>query len=190
MLDALTHAARGLAGELMSEDPARLSHLAAVAARCEALAVTVDDDDVDALVAAAWLHDIGYLPSLSRTGFHPLDGAHFLRARDWPDTVCDLVAHHSGSRFVAQIRGLEAALCEFDFVENPASDVLTTADNTAMQNGTYVAVSDRLADKRRRHAPQAASMRANPQRDVYILAAARRVGARLTLAGRADPYLR
>ena len=29
----------------------------------------------DDLVAAAWLHDIGYAPGLVQTGFHPLDGA-------------------------------------------------------------------------------------------------------------------
>jgi hypothetical protein len=32
-------------------------------------------------VAAAWLHDIGYAPAIaeSGTGFHPLDGARYLR---------------------------------------------------------------------------------------------------------------
>ena len=33
----------------------------------------------DDLVAAAWLHDIGYAPELVETGFHPLDGARYLR---------------------------------------------------------------------------------------------------------------
>ncbi len=31
------------------------------------------------LVAAAYLHDIGYAPELAITGFHPLDGARHLR---------------------------------------------------------------------------------------------------------------
>jgi len=185
----LTRAAEGLAHELMAAEPARLSHLAAVAARCEALTVTVDDAHVDALVAAAWLHDIGYLAHLSQTGFHPLDGARYLRAADWPEPVCDLVAHHSGSRFVARTRNLETELLPFAFTENSASDVLTAADNTATQDGTFVAVTDRLAEKRRRHRAQAASTRANPQRDEYILAATGRVSGRLAALGRTDPYL-
>jgi HD superfamily phosphodiesterase len=32
------------------------------------------------LVAACYLHDIGYALALARGGFHPLDGARFLRA--------------------------------------------------------------------------------------------------------------
>lgn len=33
------------------------------------------------LIAAAWLHDIGYAPAVTDTGFHPLDGARYLRYR-------------------------------------------------------------------------------------------------------------
>jgi hypothetical protein len=36
--------------------------------------------DRDVLVAAAWLHDVGYAPELAVTGFHPLDGAQHLEA--------------------------------------------------------------------------------------------------------------
>ena len=31
------------------------------------------------MTAAAWLHDIGYAPAVDDTGFHPLDGARYLR---------------------------------------------------------------------------------------------------------------
>jgi HD superfamily phosphodiesterase len=33
----------------------------------------------DLLEAAAWLHDIGYSPEIAVSGFHPLDGARYLR---------------------------------------------------------------------------------------------------------------
>jgi hypothetical protein len=33
-------------------------------------------EDGDVQVAAAFLHDAGYAPSLNRLGFHPVDGAH------------------------------------------------------------------------------------------------------------------
>jgi HD superfamily phosphodiesterase len=35
---------------------------------------TVPAADADLLVLAALLHDIGYAPTLRRTGFHPIDG--------------------------------------------------------------------------------------------------------------------
>ncbi|WP_323098242.1 hypothetical protein [Intrasporangium sp. YIM S08009] len=31
------------------------------------------------VAAAAWLHDVGYAPSVAQTEFHPLDGARFLQ---------------------------------------------------------------------------------------------------------------
>ena len=76
------------------------------------------------------LHEIGYAPALRQTDFHPLDDALFLRAEGWPNVVCDLVAHHSGGRFVARILGIDAQLSELEFVDDPVSDVLTVADNT------------------------------------------------------------
>jgi putative nucleotidyltransferase with HDIG domain len=54
------------------------------------------------------LHDIGYAPSLVATGFHPVDGARFLRAQGTPEVVVSLVAHHSGAVFEAEQRGLAA----------------------------------------------------------------------------------
>ncbi len=36
-------------------------------------------EDQQTLVVAAYLHDIGYAPSLAIEGFHPLDGARFVR---------------------------------------------------------------------------------------------------------------
>ncbi|CAN3130953.1 HD domain-containing protein [Mycobacterium sp. smrl_JER01] len=189
MSGALTHAARALAAELMADQPTRFKHLAAVAARSDALSAVVADTDVDALVAAGWLHDIGYCPDLAVTGFHPLDGALYLRDEGWPQAVCALVAHHSGSRFVAPILGLLDALSEFEFAETPSSDALTTADNTATQQGTFVTLAQRLTEKKARHAPDSPGMLANPARDDYIIAAAGRVRHRLLALGGSDPYL-
>jgi hypothetical protein len=44
------------------------------------------------MVMAAWLHDIGYAPELAVTGFHPLDGARFLRRAGADGQVVSLVA--------------------------------------------------------------------------------------------------
>lgn len=51
--------------------------------RAAELAVTVPADDRSILIAAAWLHDIGYAPGIQETGFHPLDGGLYLRRAGW-----------------------------------------------------------------------------------------------------------
>jgi hypothetical protein len=63
--------------------------------------------------------------------------------------VGDLVAHHSGSRFVARVRGLDDQLREFELVEDALSDALTVADNTAGPNGTVMTVDERYATSSR-----------------------------------------
>src|SRR6185503_17372573 len=99
-------AARDLAESLLSGLPDRWSHTMAVAARAAQLAPTVAGRDRDLLVAAAWLHDIGYSEAAAVTGFHPLDGARLLDRDGWPHRIAWLVAHHSGAVFVARARGM------------------------------------------------------------------------------------
>jgi hypothetical protein len=103
--------------------------------------------------------------------------------------VCALVAHHSGSRFAARINGLDGSLRKFEFAEDAASDVLTSADNTAGQDGSLVKMTERLREKMQRHGPDSPGALANPERDDYIRAAARRVVHRLAKVGRTDAYL-
>ena len=79
----------------------RWEHVQAVAARASELREAVAPDERDILIAAAWLHDIGYAPEIGHTRFHPLDGARYLRDQQWPEVVVNLVAHHSGARFEA-----------------------------------------------------------------------------------------
>jgi putative nucleotidyltransferase with HDIG domain len=130
MAEKLIDAASELVARVLEENPERLHHSAAVAARSRELAITVALSEVDTLVAAAWLHDIGYSSRTRETGFHPLDGAQYLRRGGWPEGVCALVAHHSGSRFVARVLGLDDRLREFEFVEDPLSDALTVPGQT------------------------------------------------------------
>lgn len=189
MPEQLIPEARDLVGLVLKDDPERLHHCAGVAARAQALAVTVPLPAADTLVAAAWLHDIGYGSQLRDSGFHPLDGAVYLRQQGWPAPVCDLVAHRSGSRFVARIRGLDDRLCEFEFVEDPLSDALTVADNTTGPNGTVMTLDERIRDKVKRHGSESPNARANPERDDYIRAAARRVADRLAAVGQRDAEL-
>ncbi len=188
-MSELILAARDLVGRVLQEDPERLHHCAGVAARAQALAATVPPSAADTLIAAAWLHDIGYASLLRDSGFHPLDGAQYLRREGWPKPVCDLIAHHSGSRFVARVRGVDDRLREFAFVEDAVSDALTVADNTAGPDGIVMSLDARLREKRRRHGPNSPNARANPERDDYIRAAAQRVADRLAALQQRDPGL-
>ncbi|MFI9342362.1 HD domain-containing protein [Streptomyces sp. NPDC052773] len=65
----------------------RWLHTQAVAARAREASAAVSEADRDLLVAAAWLHDIGYAPELRDTGFHPLDGARHLESLGAPGTT-------------------------------------------------------------------------------------------------------
>jgi HD superfamily phosphodiesterase len=114
----LVDQAADLTRSILAGNPERLRHSEAVAARAQLLTAAVEDDQAPLLVASAWLHDIGYAVGLHDTGFHPVDGARHLRATGWPPALCDLVAHHSGSRFVATERRLDDEIGEFTFQQD------------------------------------------------------------------------
>src|SRR5580692_7548947 len=90
--------------------PRRWAHVQGVAMQARTLAPILGDD-ADLLEATAWLHDIGYSPELADTGFHPFDGARYLRDVAHADTMlCRLVANHSCAIIEAEERGLAEAL--------------------------------------------------------------------------------
>ncbi len=72
--------ARDEAARLLGTSSDRWDHVVGVAAAARAVVEVVPAEDLDLLVAAAWLHDIGYSPAIAGTGFHPLDGARHLRS--------------------------------------------------------------------------------------------------------------
>jgi hypothetical protein len=133
-----------LAESLVAPLGRRWLHVQAVARRADVLSVTVDAADRDSLVAAAWLHDIGYAPEVDRTGFHPLDGARYLRDAGWPDVIVNLVAHHSGARHEAAGRGLSDQLGVFPFEESAMSDALAAADLTTGPAGERLTYDERV----------------------------------------------
>src|ERR1700690_2256432 len=90
--------------------PRRWAHVQGVAAQARSVAPILGDD-ADLLEAAAWLHDIGYSPELADTGFHPLDGARYLRHVEQPDSrLCRLVGNPSCAILEAEERGLADVL--------------------------------------------------------------------------------
>ena len=135
------------AGELLGIGTPRWHHSAGVAAAAASLARLFSEEDAELLIAAAWLHDIGYCAQLLDTGFHPLDGARHLRALGASDRLCRLVANHTGAWAEAESRGLAALLTgEFPAKESPLADALTYADITTGPAGQPLTAEERIAE--------------------------------------------
>ncbi|WP_394430447.1 HDIG domain-containing metalloprotein [Streptomyces sp. SGAir0957] len=124
------HGAAELAESLLPPLGNRWLHTQAVAARAREASAAVPEADRDLLIAAAWLHDIGYAPELRDTGFHPLDGARHLTSLGAPRRLVRLVAHHSGAVYEAEQRGLSAELAVYEREDSPLLDALIYADMT------------------------------------------------------------
>ena len=124
--------------------PGRRRHVQGVADRARGLAPVLGPD-ADMIEAAAWLHDIGYAPSLATTGLHQLDGARYLRDAQHADAMlCRLVAHHSCAIIEAGERGLADILsCEFDPAPYALSSMLTCCDMTTSPDGEPIPVDRR-----------------------------------------------
>lgn len=175
---SLTAAARAVSERLVAPLGRRWLHVQAVAARAEQLVEVADAEQCEVLVAAAWLHDVGYAGELALTGLHPLDGAVYLAGEGWPDVVVSLVAHHTGAVFEADERGLLGRLSAFD--EPPAQllDALTTADMVTGPGGAWVRAADRVAEILTRYEPEHPVHRAVSRSSPELVAAVHRVEAR------------
>jgi HD domain len=139
--------------KLAASLPRRWRHVRSVARRARWAAKQLSLSDH--LVAAAWLHDIGYAPELVETGFHPLDGARYLRRMGIDGQIVSLVAYHSCAEIEAEVRGLGDALAsEFKPGDALLSDVLLYCDMTTGPGGDYVRPADRLVEIRGRYGPE------------------------------------
>ncbi|MDQ0985958.1 HD domain-containing protein [Streptomyces sp. V2I9] len=184
----LTEWAYSLSESLLSEPlPRRWAHSLGVAKRARSLAPMLGDD-AELLEAAAVLHDIGYSPEIALTGFHPLDGARFLRGQEGADErVVRLVAHHSCALLEAEERGLRHELeSEFELERPDLVDALLFCDMTTTPDGTHTAPADRLNEILQRYGPDTIVGRFIQRAAPEIHAAARRVEARLAQAQTAD----
>lgn len=93
-MDQLVAWAFELAGEKLADVlPRRWAHVQGVSKRVRTVAPLFSVDDGELLIGATLLHDIGYAPEVVGTGFHPLDGARYVRRVGGPDRLVNLVAH-------------------------------------------------------------------------------------------------
>jgi hypothetical protein len=120
------------------------------AERARQISKAFHPDDAAYLIAAAYFHDIGYAPALKSTGFHPLDGAYYVRSLGY-QRLASLVAHHSESRFEARLRGLEPALDEFPRERSAVADALTYCDQTTGPTGQQFTLKERVAEVLQRY---------------------------------------
>ncbi|GAB4583000.1 HD domain-containing protein [Nocardia sp. IFM 10818] len=157
--------------------PRRWAHTQGVARQAALAAGVVDDPDL--LIAAAWLHDIGYAPDLVRTGFHPIDGTIHLAAQGISERLCALVAHHSCASVEARNRGLT-----IDWPDERTSlrDALWWADLTTTPTGEVTDGSSRIEEVRRRYGADHVVTRSVVEAAPELLAAVGRTERRL--AGR------
>ncbi|AJC55128.1 metal dependent phosphohydrolase [Streptomyces sp. 769] len=139
-------------------------------------------EDADLLVAAATLHDVGYAPRLAGTGFHPLDGARFLRDEHGADErLMRLVANHSFALLEAEERGLREALeAEFPLLGEPLLvDALVYCDMTTTPDGEPTTAQDRVEEIVGRYGVDSVVGRFIRRASPEILAAVERVEAAL-----------
>ena len=116
--------AAGEAERLLSPLGDRWKHVRAFGERAHSVTAIIDTEDRPYLVAAAYLHDIGYAPELQRTGLHQLDGARYSRAHG-AERLARLVAHHSEARFEIRLRGFATELAAYEREQSWVSDALT-----------------------------------------------------------------
>ena len=171
--------AREIAKRLLAEPlPRRWAHVQGVARRARELGDRVGDD-APRLEAAAWLHDIGYAPSIAHTGFHPLDGARYLRDVAHADSrVVVLVAHHSCATYEAEERGLLAELVG-EFGAEPTSNVLTAltaSDMSTSADGEPQVPAERIAAILDRYEPSSPVHRAVTRSAPALLEAVASIG--------------
>ena len=133
------------ASSLISPLGNRWLHTQGVVERAQQVGEALDEEYRELLVAAAYIHDIGYAPELLVTGFHPLDGAYYLLSHN-QERLASLVAYHSEAQFEAQLRGLAAELNTIPQEHSTVADALTYCDMTTGTTGLHISFEERLED--------------------------------------------
>lgn len=137
--------ARLLAREAVGNMPQRWAHLRASSEMAERLA---DSSELvtQSVVLAVTVHDIGYGDSMRLLGFHPIDGANHLQELGVSRAIVGLVAHHTGSSFEAEERGLGYELGLLPKPDPFELDVVTMIDLATGPDGTPVLDTRRLVE--------------------------------------------
>ncbi|MCB0320049.1 MAG: HD domain-containing protein [Bdellovibrionales bacterium] len=138
-------------------DPPRRDHILAVAEQCKLMASTIASRnpalqlDSDEAFRAGLLHDIGYLAEVKAyikthniyavTGWHPIDGANYLRLRG-AHRLADLIEGHGNSAEMAEMLGVGPVSISDDLV----ATIVTIADCNTGPTGDKVSYEERLRE--------------------------------------------
>jgi hypothetical protein len=169
--------AAGEAERLLSPLGDRWKHVRAVGECAREVGVILDQEDRRYLVAAAYLHDIGYASGLQRTGLHQLDGARYIRSLG-AERLARLVAHHSEARFEIGLRGFAPELAAYEREQSWVSDALTYCDLTTGPTGLPMTFEDRLTEVEQRYG-EGEIVDALQQATPYLMGAVERTEDRL-----------
>ena len=176
-------AAEAVAARMLQDVGSRLAHSRRVAEQATAVSSLVGDPWSSSLVDAAWLHDIGYAVQATSTGFHPLDGARWLRERGWPTEECRLVAWHTRAGTEARLRGFEQELTvEFAPPPPDAQAALTWADLTSSPAGEPCTAAQRVEEILGRYVASSLVHRATTANVADLMADARSVERQMLVA--------
>jgi HD domain len=180
--DVLPAWAEQHAASWLADRGARWEHVRGVARQALRVSPALDEDDRPYLVAAAWLHDIGYAPALAATAFHPLDGARHLRALGY-ERLAGLVAYHSSARWEAEALGLSDDLAVFSREDSATADALTYCDMTTSPTGQRVTLTERLAEIAERYGAEHLVVRCLQRAHDHLAGAVQRTEKRLRTGG-------
>jgi HD superfamily phosphohydrolase len=180
--DALPTWAKQHAASWLADRGARWDHVRGVARQAQRVSPALDEHDRPYLVAAAWLHDIGYAPTLAATAFHPLDGARHLRALGH-ERLARLVAYHSSARWEAEALGLSDDLAAFSREDSATADALTYCDMTTSPTGQRITLAGRLAEIAERYGAEHLVVRCLQRAHDHLAGAVQRTEKRLRTSG-------
>jgi len=180
--DALPAWAEEHAATLLADLGTRWQHVCGVARQAQRVSPALAPQDRPYLVAAAWLHDIGYAPDLAATAFHPIDGARHVRALGH-ERLARLVAYHSSAWWEAEALGLSDDLAAFSQEDSATADALTYCDMTTSPTGQRITLAGRLAEIAERYGAEHLVVRCLQRTHHHLAGAVRRTEERLRAAG-------
>jgi HD domain len=182
----LTIQAADIAAKLLHPLGDRWLHVQGVVAHAQSISAILAEADRPYLIAAAYLHDIGYALPLVETGFHPLDGARYVLLALGDQRLASLVAHHSGACFEARERGLAAEVAAFPRERSAVGDALDYCDLLTGPTGTPISLRERSQDIRARYGDDHIVTRAYLRALPYLALAVGRTRQRLAQQGISD----
>ncbi len=160
----------------LKENPNRVKHVLEIATRVResATALLLPLQEVEMAECAALLHDIGYWKPIALTGFHPADGANFLKEQGRHD-LASMIIGHSCSPEEGELLGYSGIQQD----QRITSKLITYWDVQIKQGGEAVSYQERLADILQRYGPDSLVGRANLKAKLRIEGLLKEVGSEL-----------